>query len=287
MPTSIMLTVLINALVLSSMYILAALGFAFIFNMLSTVNLAHGSLYMLGAYLCYYLCNTAGLNNWAALIVSAIALAILGFLIERFCFRPFMEDFSRIIMIGVALMTVLQTAATVISGTQTLSTPSFAEGTSILLGISVSNEKILTFTVGVALLAVTLIVVYATPLGHQMEAVSQDRLGAALQGIQINRVSGLVCAFGCALCAVSGGLMGAYQSLSPYMGDNMQMRILMIVMLAGAGSMSGVLITGAVMGFVDSIFPLLFHGYAADAAAAIIIIILLLIKPKGFFGHEM
>jgi branched-chain amino acid transport system permease protein len=126
-----------------------------------------------------------------------------------------------------------------------------------------------------------------TALGRQMEAVSQDRLGALLQGININRVSAIICAVGCALAAVAGCLMGAYQGLSATMGDTMNLRILMLVMLAGAGSMNGIMITGIVMGFLDSLFPVLIQGNAASAAAIAIVVVLLLAKPKGFFGHEM
>ena len=279
--------ILINTLVLGIMYILASLGFAFIFNMLGTINLAHGALYMVGAYLSYYLCAMAGLNNWLAMIVAAVVLAAVGLLLERVMFRPFLDDFDRIIMIGVALMTIGQTIANVLTGNQALVIPSYAKGTTTILGLSVSNERLLTFGIGLVLLLITLYIVNRTALGRQMEAVAQDRLGAALMGIDINKVSAVICAIGCALAAVAGCFMGAYQGLSANMGDTMNLRILMLVMLAGAGSMNGIIITGAVMGFLDTICPLYFQGNAGSAIPIAIVVILLLIKPKGFFGHEM
>ena len=178
--------ILINTLVLGIMYILASLGFAFIFNMLGTINLAHGALYMVGAYLCYYLCAMAGLNNWLAMIVAAVVLAAVGLLLERVMFRPFLDDFDRIIMIGVALMTIGQTIANVLTGNQALVIPSYAKGTTTILGLSVSNERLLTFGIGLVLLLITLYIVNRTALGRQMEAVAQDRLGSALMGIDIN-----------------------------------------------------------------------------------------------------
>ena len=287
MDLSLLRDIGINTLVLSSMYILAALGFAFIFNMLGTINLAHGALYMIGAYVCYYLSTVLGLSNWMAMIASALVLAAFGVVLEKFVFRPFLNDFSKIIMIGVAIITILQTTTTIISGTETLIIKSFAEGTTNVAGLSIGTEKIVTFAIGVFLLLVIVFMVARTPLGRQMEAVAQDRLGAALQGIPIHRVSALICAIGCALVAVSGSLMGAYQKMSPYMGDNMNLRILMLVMLAGAGSTNGVIITGLVMGLLDSFFPVLLSSYTADAVVAGFVVVLLLIRPKGFFGHEM
>ena len=277
----------VNTLVLASMYILASLGFAFIFNMLGTVNLAHGAFYMLAAYITYYLCAKAGLNNWLAMLISAAALALVGVLMERVVFRPFYTQFSRVVMISVALMTMLQQTATILSGSQTLSIEGFASGITDFGFIVVSNEKLVTFAVGLVLLIATLIIVYRTKLGMEMEAVAQDRMGASLQGIPINRVSALVCALGFALAAISGSMMGAYQQLSPYMGDTMNIRILMLVMLAGAGSMNGIIATGAIMALLDSVFPVLFQSYTASALSCSVIVVLLLIRPKGFFGHEM
>jgi len=287
MSLDLLPNILVNTAVLASMYILASLGFAFIFNMLGTMNLAHGTLYMIAAYLCYFLCARLGLSNWLAMLLSALALTALGVGLERFCFRPFYDKFNRIIMISVALMTIMQTSSVLISGSKNQRIPSYAEGTADFGFMIISREKIVTFAIGMILLAATLFIVNRTRIGMQMEAVAQDRVGAALQGIPINRVSALVFGYGCALAAVSGCLMGAYQQMTPFMGDGMQTRILMLVMLAGAGSMNGILITGTIMAFLDSFFPVVLQSYAASAAAVSLIIILLLIKPKGFFGHEM
>ena len=277
----------INTLVLSAMYILAALGFAFIFNMMGTINLAHGGVYMMAGYLCYFVMKGLGINNWTGMAIAVVVMVAFGVAMERFMFRPFRDDFSRVVMVGVALMMVLSTTSTVLAGTKTLQITSFATGVVNFAGLTVSREKILTFAVGVILLLAVLYVVNRTSLGRQMEAISQNRVGAALNGININMVSAIVCAIGCGLAAVAGSMMGAYRSLSPTMGDTVMLRILMLVMLSGAGSMNGVIITGLIMGFLDSWLPFFFQGYGADAVASVIIVVLLLIKPKGFFGHEL
>ena len=284
---SMLPNILVNTAVLGVMYILVSLGFAFIFNMLSSINLAHGALYMIAAYICYYISATLGVNNWVAMAISAVIMAGVGLLLERFMFRLFYTDFDKVIMVGVALMTILQTAATIASGTKTLVIAPYAVGSTRFGSLAISNEKILTFCIGIVLLLASLYLVNRTALGRQMEAVSQDRTGAALQGININKVSAIICAVGCALAAIAGCLMGSYQGLSSTMGDTMNLRILMLVMLAGAGSMNGIIVTGLVMGFLDSLFPVIIQGNGASAVAIAIVVILLLIRPKGFFGHEM
>lgn len=279
--------VAVNTLVLASMYILASLGFAFIFNMLGSVNLAHGAFYMTAAYITYYLCSRLGMNNWLAMLLSTVVLALVGILMERFCFRPFQKEFDRVVMVSVAIMTMLQQLAVQISGSQTISIPAYASGSVDMGFMVVTGEKLVTFAVGAVLLVATLFMVYRTKLGMQMEALSQDRMGAALQGIPVNKVSALVCGLGFAFAAVAGSMMGAYQQVSSNMGDNINVRILMLVMLAGAGSMNGILITGFLMALLDSICPIIWDSYTASSIACSAVVVLLLMKPKGFFGHEM
>lgn len=276
----------VNTLILASMYLMAALGFAFIFNMLGAINLAHGNLYMIGAYVSYAFCAYVGLPNWLAILVAAICSAGFGLILERFAIRPFNDDFSRIVMVGVALMFIFSTTATLISGTKSLSIPLFAEGTLRAGIIAVSYQKLIMFIVSVIILTIVLLIANKTKLGRQMKAVSQDKLGAALQGIPIYRVAGIVCAIGCGIATIAGGMMGSYQGLTVGMGDSITLRILMIVMLAGAGSMNGIILTGIIMAFLDSLLPVIFNGTLATTVTILVVIVLLLIRPRGFFGHD-
>jgi len=269
------------------MYIIATLGFAFIFNMMGVLNFAHGAVYMTSAFVCYYLSLWFGINNWLSLLLTIVVMGLLGILVERVAFTPFAASLPRLIMIAVAIITVMTTTTTVAAGTRNLIIDSFAHGTSSILGLLVSNERLLIAGIGFVLLAAVLIVVNKTTIGKQMQAIAQDRVGAALQGIRITRVSAIVCAVGFALAAIAGSMMGSLQKISPTMGDQLLVRILMIVMLAGVGSMNGLIITGFILGIIDSFLPFYIPGSAASAVSAVAVLVLLLLKPKGFFGHEM
>lgn len=280
-------TTVTNLLILSSMYILVALGFAFLFNMLGILNLAHGAIYMLGGYIGLALISAMGVNQWVALIISAIVIGAFGIFLEKFCFRPFVGDFNRIVMICVAVIVILQTSVNIIVGTQITSLPPFAGGVLNVGLVSISYERIVTFAIGALLLGAVMWFVNRTKWGHQMQAISQDIQGAFLQGINVHRISALASFVGCALAAVAGCLIGAYLSLGPFMGDFMLVKVLMLVILAGAGSISGIFIAGLVLGALDSALPLFTSGAASDAIAVGIVVVLLLIRPQGFFGHEV
>ena len=281
--------IIVNTVVLSFIYILAAIGFAFIFNMMGALNFAHGAFVMVSAYLCYYIIRWTGVNNWTALILTAIILACIGILMERAVFRPFMNNINGGIMIAVAIITAMQTIFTIYTGTLEIIIESFLKGRSFVFGIPVSNEKLLIAGIGLAILIVILFIVNKTALGRQMEAIAQDRVAAALQGININRVSAIVCVIGFVLAAVAGSLMGSIRQITPIMGDEMLLRILMVVMVAGAGSksMNGLIVTGFLLGFLDSLLPLLFQGASASAVTAVIILVIVLVRPTGLFGHEL
>jgi branched-chain amino acid transport system permease protein len=283
----LVITTIINSLILSSMYILAALGFAFLFNMLRIFNFAHGAIYMIGGYIAYFFITGMGFNHWVALLLAILIVAAFGVLIERFLFRRFVGDFNLIIMTGVFIVVVLQTTVNIMVGNKTMAIPPFAEGVLRAGLISVSYEKLVTFAVGAILLGAIIWFVNRTRIGQQMQAIAQHRGGAILQGINIHRVSAIAFALGCGLAAIAGCFMGAYLRLSPYMGDLMLVKVLIIFMLAGAGSIGGILIAGLVLGSLTAVLPVLVSGAASDAIIIAVVVLLLLIRPQGFFGYEV
>ena len=275
-----------NMLISSSMFILVALGLAFIFNMMGILNLAHGAIYMIGGYVTYAFAVWAGLNSWVALLVSTAIFALFGVFLEKFCFRPFVGNFDASVLVCVGITVVLQNIVNDMLGTQVMAVPPFVRGIFRAGLVSVSYERMLTFAVGGVLTAVIIWFVRGTALGQRMQAITQNREAALLQGINVNRLQSLACAIGCALAAVAGSLMGAYTNLSPFMGDDMLATILMLVILAGAGSTGGIVIVGAILGSMNAILPVLLTGDYAQAIYVAIVVIMLVFRPKGFFGHE-
>jgi len=120
-----------------------------------------------------------------------------------------------------------------------------------------------------------------------MRAVAQDLEGAILQGINVHFVSALACVIACALAAVAGSLMGSYLSLTPYMGNDIMIKVLEILVLGGIGSINGVLFAGLIVGTLDAVLPIWLSGTATQAIMMLIIIVILLFKPQGLFGKEV
>jgi branched-subunit amino acid ABC-type transport system permease component len=271
---------------LSSMYILMALGFALLLSVMRVLNFAHAVIYMGGGYICYQLAVVVGLNQWLSLVLAAVIMGAFGLFLERFCFRPFFADVNRTIVMTLALIVILESVVNILVGTQVRSLPAFASGVLRTGGVSLSVERLVTFIISAVLLLVLIFFIQKTKIGQQMLAVSQDATGAVLQGINIHRISSVATVIACALAAVAGSLMGAIVSLSPYMGDHMLVKAIEIVILAGIGSIGGVLGAGLIIGTIDATLPILISGSATDAVGLGIVIFILLFRPQGLFGHE-
>lgn len=277
----------VNVLMLSSIYILVALGFALLLTVLGILNFAHTAIYMVGGYICYQLAVVVGINQWTSLLISMITVGLLGLFIERVFFRPFLKDMNRIVVVTLALIIILQATINVTVGSYIRRIPSFVPGVLKFSNVSVSGDRLATFVIGGVLLLAVILFIRKTKTGLQMLAISQDSDGAALQGIKTHRIFAVTTAIGCALAAVAGSLMGAVLSLSPFMGDIMLVKAIEIVILAGIGSIGGVLIGGLILGSLDATLPLFISGSATDLTGLCIIIILLLIRPQGLFGREV
>jgi branched-chain amino acid transport system permease protein len=263
-----------------------ALGLAFIFNMLGILNLAHGAIYMIAGYITYVFAVTLGISSWIALLMSTALIALFGLFVEKYCFRPFVGNFNAAVTVCIAITVILQTTANILIGTSVVAIPAFVQGVFKAGLISIFYDRIVTFVVGGVLVGAVMWFVSSTRVGQQMQAIAQKREAACLQGINVRRVSGLACALGFGLAAVSGSLMGALMNLGPFSGDYMMVKALILIILGGLGSIGGVVIAGIIFGSLGAILPVVMDPLVADAVLVVVVVVLLLVRPQGFFGHE-
>ena len=281
------ITCTVNGLVLSAIYILVALGFSLQLSIMGIFNFAHGAIYMIGAYVTYGLSVGLGLNPWVSLLLSVILVGAFGLFVERFCFRPFQSKITRMIVMAIALILILQTAVEVTLGGVTRALPAFVPGILRVGFISVDAERVLTFCIGAVLLALMTYLIQKTQIGQQMLAVAQDAEGAALQGIDTHRTAAIATVIACATAALSGSLMATIFSMNPFMGDNILLKAIQVTILSGIGSIGGILAGGLIMGLLNAFLPVLTEASIGELVTILIVILILLIRPKGLFGYEL
>lgn len=275
-----------NGLTMGFIYVLVALGLTLVFSIMRIVQFAHGEIYMLGAYTVYFVGVVLGLNIFIAFVVSAVALGVFGVILERLLFRRFRGQVEPSIIAAIGLILLIQTIATVSFGTQEKYIPDMIPGVLVIGGIKLSWDRALAVIIGIVLTLALFIFIRKTRLGQATLATSQDLDGAALQGINVNLISAVTLAIGCALAAVAGGLVGAIFQVDPYMGGFAMAEGIAVIILGGLGSIPGAVIGGLILGLIDGVVPLYADNTVASIVGFVIIVLILIIRPRGLMGHE-
>jgi branched-chain amino acid transport system permease protein len=277
---------LVNGLMMGWVYVLVALGLTIVFSIMRILQLSHGEIYMLGAFGVYFFCVVLGINIFLSFVLSALALGLLGVVIERLGFRRFRGHFDTSMVVAIGLILLLQSIAAVGFGSQEKWIPKLIPGVMTVGGVNLAWDRVLSVIVGIALMLLLFIFIQRTKLGQAMVAVSQDTDAAALQGIDVNRISSLSMAIGCALAAIAGGLMGAIFQVEPFMGSFAMSKGIAVIILGGLGSIPGAIIGGLIIGLIDGLVPIWANSTVATLIGFVIIIFILVIRPQGLLGHE-
>ena len=296
---------LINALQLGSFYALIALGYSMVYGVLMLFNFAHGDLFMVGAYIGFFV--SSGLLALSALefvvlptgvmlaailvltiIIAMILNSFVGMAVERIGYRP-LRDAPRAsaaisgLMIGI----ILETGNLALLGATRLSFPALIQtATFQIAGVIVTNKKIIIVGVSILLMLALHTFVRRTKWGMAMRAMAFDFVVVPLMGVSINTIALLTFGLGSALAAAAGILYGvAYPVLDPYMGILFGWKAFVAAILGGRGSILGAGLTGFMLGFIEIFVAAIFPSTMRDLIAFSIILIILTFRPHGFFGE--
>lgn len=292
---------LINGLVWGSAYALIALGYTMVYGILRLINFAHGEVYMMSAYVALFSASwlaVTGLPTQDSVITVALVMAVamgaaglLGFLIERFIYRP-LRAAPRLTVLIAAIGTslLLQNLAQLWFGADPRDFPQLIENRPLIeLGqVTFSNQQALIVVVSVLLAAGLQLIVHHTTIGRAMRAVSFDRDAAYLMGIPVNRVISFTFIIGSALAAAAAVLISINNPLvTPTMGVQPGLKAFVAAVLGGIGNIYGAMLGGLLMGIAETMVV----GYGAssyrEGIVFAILIVVLLVKPTGIFGSPV
>ena len=277
----------VNALYLASFFALISVGLVLIFGVLGIINFAHGEFYMLGAYCVLFFYMTQGMPYWIALALAAVVLAIFGLIVERFLFRPMLQNPLGGLIISLGVLLVLQALVAMTFGVRMEFITSPIPGSVKLLGgvgPSISGQRLLLIAAAVVLLGGLWVLLRRTHWGWALRACAQDAEAAALQGISMRKVSRLAVCIGAALAGVAGGLSAPLVSPTPYMGHDVIVAAFIVTIVGGLGSVEGAIVASILFAFVDTFVTTYGSGVLADIVGLLLMLIVLTIKPTGLFG---
>lgn len=291
---------ILNALALGGMYALIALGYTMIYGIMRLINFAHGEVVMVGAYVAYYVMRALGLTPEMPLgillaymllviIISMIASAALGMLIEQFAYRKLRHAPKvnlLITAIGVSLL--LQNLARILFGADPKTLGNYFKGGMSIAGADIFYKQIIVIVMSIIIMTLLMIFVYKTKMGKAMRAVSQDTTAATLMGINVNQVIQITFAIGSALAAVAGVMyLLTYKQITPTIGTMIGLKAFVAAVLGGIGSLPGAVLGAFLVGGAETFAKSLGFTSYADTIVFSILIIILLFKPSGILGKNV
>ncbi len=291
----------LNGLQFGLMLFLLAAGLTLVFGIMDMINLAHGSLYMVGAFLAAWFVSLTGSFVLGVLLAIPVS-AVFGMLLEATLLRTlYARDHLSQVLATFALILILNESVRMLWGTDLpLSAPAALSGpVEILPGLLYPAYRLLIIAVGLILAAVMYLLVARTRIGARVRAGASNRDMAMAMGVNIKALFTVVFGFGAALCAVAGALLGPLMAVQVGMGEGILILAFVVIVIGGIGSIRGALIGSLLVGMVDTMgrtllphffllfLPPQFASAAGPAIASVLVYLLmavvLFVKPQGLF----
>lgn len=290
MNINFFLQLVINGLVVGSVYALVALGFVIIYKSTSVVNFAQGEFLLLGAYISLAVVGQYNMPFWMAVIITLSFSAVLGLLIERLILRPMIgEPVISVIMVTLGLSSVLKAIVQGIWGTDTRPFPEIFPSTPLQIGpLPVSQGYIYSVVcVAILLLLFTLFFKYSRA-GVAMRATAFSQQVAQSMGISVRRMFALAWAIAAVVSAIGGILLGGVRGGVDAALAAIGLKVIPVVILGGLDSILGAIVGGLLVGVLENLaggyLDPLFGGGVKEVAPFLILVLILMIKPYGLFG---
>lgn len=282
--------VVVNAFYLGSQYAMIALGLTLIFALMNVLNFAHGQMYVLGGFVTYTIYGKIGLPFVVALAASAITLAIVGALIEFLLFRPVIRRSSRpestmLLAAGIAFW--LDAIILLVFGEKQRGVPKIIDGVfNWDFRIILPYDRILVCFLAIVSIVGFIAFMHYSKTGRALRAFAQDRTAAELMGVNVDRYSMIGFALGAMLAGLVGGLLVTITGVNLGMGGPVSIKAFMMVMIGGAGVISGAIAGGFILGALEAVGLAVLSQYGDITYLLIFasLMVFLSLRPQGLMG---
>lgn len=270
-----------------SVYGLMAIGLTLIWGAVRLLNLAHGALFVVGAYAAWTVINVVGLPLGLAIPLAIVAASIVGYLMHATVVRPLLgkagwDSASIIATVGVGI--ALQAAILLLYGPRVKQIPAIVPGSTVISSVRFSYQGMIIVVVAALSLAALYIYLRSSRRGMAIRAVSQHMDAASLVGVPVERTYGLVMIISAALAGLAGVLISAVLFLSPTSGFTPMIVALLVTIFGGLGSVKGTIVAAFLIGILESSVQVYVGGSYALPVVFLFIIGMLIVRPSGLYG---
>ena len=293
-----MLEVLFIGLSLGSILLLVALGLAITYGAMGVINMAHGEMVMIGAYVTVLTGIYLGANIFVAIPLAFIVTALIGLAIERVIVRRLYGRLLDTLLATWGIAILIQQAvrlelglsffgihiAGLGPGLQNVSVPDVLQGTLMLGSVEINRYRAFIIVVTAVLTALSWLIMYRTPFGTQVRAIIRNPKMAEACGIDVARVNALTFALGSGLAGVAGVMMSGFKTVFPDMGTPMVVDGFMVVVMGGVGSLLGSVFSAGILGEINGLVAAGTNDILARAVVFGVVIMIIILKPKGLFS---
>lgn len=285
----LLMQVLVNGILLGGLYACMAIGFSVIWGVMNLINLAHGSMIVLGAYITYFITTQTGIDPFLTIPISGAGLFVLGFLLQKYLLNFVVHAsvfMTLILTFGLDMVMINVNLALFTADIRSITT-SYAG-----LGFQIGEIKLPYTRLGVFILALALtcalyLFMQRTRIGRAIRATAQNVRAARVLGIDTKRIYAVTFGIGACMAGAAGSLMAVVYAFSPVVGASFTMKSFVIVVLGGLGSMQGAIVAGIILGVAENLVSgLLDPGYS-DAISFILLVLILVLRPRGLFGKQV
>lgn len=282
--------IIANGFYLGAQYALIALGLTLIFSLMNVLNFAHGQMYVFGGFVTYTVVVQFGLPFIVGLFASAIVLAVMGAAIEKFLFAPVVrrskrDESTMLLAAGVAFF--LDAVILLLFGEKQRGVPKIVSGVfNWDMRIIMPYDRILIGVLAILLIAGFIGFMNYSRAGRAMRALAQDRMAAQLMGVDVSRYSMLGFALGAMLAGLVGGLLVTITGVNLGMGGPTSIKAFLMIMIGGAGVISGAIAGGFILGMMESVGLTVLSAYGDITYLVIFatLMVFLALRPQGLMG---
>jgi branched-chain amino acid transport system permease protein len=276
--------VIISGLLAGALYSMVALGLSLIYGVMRVINIAHGTLLMLGAYTTFWWFRLLGINPYLSLLVALPLMFFVGMLLQRTLVIRVVDapELSSLLLtfgISIALVNLAQFAFT-----SDLRSVEFLTGAFLVGPFALSKSRLVAFAFAIAITAIAFWFLQKTKLGKAIRATSQSSEVAMVCGINVRRIHLYAFGIASALASAGGSLVAVMVAIQPEMGQVYTFKSFLVIVLGGAGNYPGALLGGMLLGLVEQLSSLFLTTQLSEAVAYVLLVLVLLLRPTGLLG---
>lgn len=276
-----------GGILFGSVYGLMAIGLTLIWGAVRLLNLAHGALFVVGAYAAWTVINVLGFPLLVAILFAVVAASIVGYLMHFTVVRPLLgrpgwDSASIIATVGVGI--ALQAAILLLYGPQVKQIPALIPGSTVISSVRFSYQGMIILVVAAISLTTLFLYLRSSRRGMAIRAVSLHMDAASLMGVPVERTYGLVMIISAGLAGLAGVLISAILFLSPTSGFTPMIVALLVTIFGGLGSVKGTIVAAYLIGLLESSVQVYIGGSYALPIVFLFIIGMLIVRPSGLYG---